>query len=704
MTDQHASRDDPMGDPSDWTTKTYKKKPAPRTPDNTEKTGNLFKVLLKIPIPNVKDLRINQHADIKAVVDKLLTHNTDIKIMDLHKRFQITSTNQFPSSPEAFDQFFSRETAMFRKPVNKTSGHYSTQFYIEAMKPFSAIKNPPVYNFLVANKIFLTPHSLTTNQTARMAIIINKHTKITHIQTLQQTLRELIHNHMCGVADDAIPEGLTRNLASQLFIRTETIVHRLPDPTPDDPNHHKIIDSTVFGVYTNKDHATALGNFIAEEDFLNEHLVGNWVPWSARFEPEMFANRLREHNSFQRSVKFHVLEGVTREMMACPFNDPTADEEYESAHEAIYMIQNEHKVDDKGNPIEDTYFTDICYAPEPTSSTDTTGRWLVPYINKEDSELLLNHLIEHAWTEFEPMSEDNRPRIVPRRRAPQLSASYIASQNSTAYSYTGQTQPDSFNRGKLPTRPRPPMFEIDTQTNQPSWASIARQQPHTTPATTKPAPRIISPMPYTGPPTDTTISSQRTALESLIHKLQQETKAALAEQNAIITSLLAQNKQLAKENSTRANEMASLTKSMTDIQSFISQVKVENQARDTSLQLQLQEFHQTVTSDITTQLHSLQQTITADLTTVIASFFSKETQFPSQPTAPPAGTTLAIVSTPPRTSHDDKLRQKRAKPSTPTDPPDRTSEYDQCDTQMRDAHIIQFPSPASHNDDGAAQP
>lgn len=428
------------------------------------------------------------------------------------------------------------------------------------MNSFSSIKNAEVYKFLVDNKIFLTTHELTTNQTARMAIITKKHTKITNIFNLADNLRLVIHKHLTANHGDNLPEGLTSNLASQLFIKTETVKHSVPDHSDDTNKKNILIESTVFCVYTNKEHAAALGNYLANEDIFPEPIFGHWVPWTARLDKEIFASKLREHNAYQEAVRVHTLEGVTKEMMDATYTDPNTDKVYSSCYEAIHEIRQELWHDENDNEISEPDYIEICDAPEPTKDTNTKGRWLVPYTGDPiESTRVLQQMI-HQWSEMIPTNEP-KPTLNPKHNKPSasdISKQYLETQrqHSNAHRvYTG----NQYNRGRLPNRNRPPAtVDIDNNSHvhQPSWAAVAQngllktppthQKKKTTPwyhpsdttdATFHPAIPTPSPNPtqfsrkvtFTNDSQSSvdTTTTTRTDMASIIHQMNQDHQTAM---------------------------------------------------------------------------------------------------------------------------------------------------------------------------------
>lgn len=483
MTAQPASNDVFEDGSSDWIETSRRKAPPTIALDNTEKTSNTYKVLLKISIPDTPGIKINQMVDIRAVLDKLFDVNPEIKLISLDKKFQISTMREFPRSQTHFEKFFPCETITFNKLIGNSRGHYSTQFFIESLHAFTAIKTPDLYKFLLENKIFLTQHELTTNQTARMAIITKKHTKVTNIITLAENLRQAIHSHLVENSGEDLPTGLTSNLATQLFIRTETIRHRILDPTDLNPQQQTTIEATAFCIYTNKEQAAILGNYLANTTILPEAIFGHWVPWTARLDRELFAAKLREHNAYQATIKFHVLEGVRREMMYSRYSDSNTDKEYTSCYQAIFAMQPDQEgLEDDESNLDSTRITNICEAPEPTQMTETIGRWFIPFLGNPDKSIVLLEQLIKFWTETVPIDKDVNPILNPMKaRAQQASIAekYIKSQRNK--NTTSKASIDSqYNKGRLPQRSRPPvMVEIDnSNTNQqPSWSHIVQNKP-----------------------------------------------------------------------------------------------------------------------------------------------------------------------------------------------------------------------------------
>lgn len=644
---------DPIGGQDDWEVEDrHKDNPIPNK-DNSEKTSKNYKILLKFPIPKVDNITINQLADVRAVLSVLFDQHPDIKITDTTGKFQISNMKEFPRSVKAFERFFECETVVFPKPTKTIKGNYSTQFHIESLMSLSAIKNAVVFKFLTEKNIFLTSHELSTNQSACMAIIIKKHTKITNITALTTNLRTAIHHHLTHYTDDDLPDDLTVNLASQLYLRTETIKHRLPAPTPENPNFHKIIEATVFCVYTNRDKAAALGNYIANEDIFVEEVFGEWIPYTARFDKDYFANKLREHNAFQSTVKYHVIEGVSNDMMEMQYIDPATGEKCDSCYEAIYSSGFESTMDDNCFPLDEPIFTRFCEAPEVTSTTDTTGRWFIPYCAPEASRDALNLIQDMIsyWNEGPPMSPDNLPRIVPRRGRHTYE---YADRQPDQFSYGRDN--DQFNRGK-PQRNRPPRtvqidnnLDIDT----PTWASIV--SPPT--QTKQPNPTQVhnNPTSNSSVKSATTVStSNRTGYESLLSQIQIDMRKALDAQQESINSIV-------EENAKRREDILALVEVTTNIQQFMAQTAIENQARDESMRIQMQEMQAKMQLELT-------QSLTASFTQMLNNTMATIFEHAATQNTPSSPATQLTFQTPPRISIQSDTRPKRPKPSTPPRPP-----------------------------------
>lgn len=103
MTAQPASNDVFEDGSSDWIETSRRKAPPTIALDNTEKTSNTYKVLLKISIPDTPGIKINQMVDIRAVLDKLFDVNPEIKLISLDKKFQISTMREFPRSQTHFE-------------------------------------------------------------------------------------------------------------------------------------------------------------------------------------------------------------------------------------------------------------------------------------------------------------------------------------------------------------------------------------------------------------------------------------------------------------------------------------------------------------------------------------------------------------------------------------------------------------------------
>lgn len=654
-------------DPSSWTLNSRHPTPLTAAADNTERTSNTYKVLLKIPIPDAPGLKINQLVDIRSVFDKIFEHNKDLQIYTLDRKYQVSNMNEFPSHQKSFEQFFQCETVMFDRPYKKQLGHYSTQFMVDSMKPISAIKSPPVYKFLVDNKIYLTPHAFTSNQVSRMAIITKKHTKITNIHALTVNLKQAIHKHLTAHSD--LPEGLTPHLATQLFVKTETIIHK-PDNLP--THTDATIESTVFCIYTNRDHAAQLGNYLADEDILPETTFGHWVPWTARLDKEVFAGKLREHNAFQHEVRHHVLVGVSPAMMDCVYVDPDTDTTYESCYQALCEIKNDVWTDEDGNDITEPMFYDICEAPEPTNDIDRDGKWFIPYTCDISESYKLLHKMIRFWQE-NPIDTTTRPELNPsstRTKVSAISQKYITQQRKQMSKHD-HYQSDQFNRGRLPktTTRTQRVVEIDntTEISHPSWVHMVQSTknshqppdpsvlPTSTPTTKTSSTRAqhITPSPANHPGAThqddisihsvaTTMTSNRTDIEALLMQMRHEHQDALRalqiETNRRFAKLEATLTIHASDNVERDVRLERLCQCMTDSISQLA-IQIETtraQSHPSAMQTPTGRPHETNSDSPLTDEELMEIDIPGDATPLHARSRKRLQSARTPPKSPPA--------------------------------------------------------------------
>lgn len=714
MANMPSSEADSIGGQEGWTEENRHRSKLTPLADNTEKTNNIYKVLLKFMIPKGGTTIVNQFADVNAVLEKLFDQHEDFKIISINGKYQIGNKNEIPSNAKAFEAFFGCETIIYKHPTKANKGEYSTQFQIESMKPISAIKNETIFQFLSERNIYLTHHELTTNQTACMAIITKKHTKITNIQSLAKNLKQRIYDHLTENNDIEYPEGLTPNLAVQLTVRIEKVTLQLPAPTKEKPNNRKSIESKVFCIYTNKEHAINLGNFLANESIFPEEIFGQWIPWSARIDKELFANKLREHNLFESKARYHVIEGISYEMM---MNTPykVAECDYESTYNAIYAISETFDTDNDGMELDSPYSIRYCDAPEPTSQTENLGRWYIPYVPEGHDDIRAAQIVKAMivqWQQYAPMSAENRPRIV-LRNTENATLNYIRSQRNADERYTPEGYDnDNYNRSKIRTSRPPGTVVINNSTNQPTWTM---EQSHAqsgkpsyaavtstigTPAST-PQYKAVSPSMGSSLAGDTAITSQRTGFESIMSKINADTQKALAEQKATIATIMAHNKELERtlheEKVERIKHQDALGQAVSSIHEVLNHINITSELRNQEIQLQLQSMQQSIQANISKEVRDEIQQL-RDLVTRLHFGTPQET--------------LVLYETPPRPAPDSDGRAKRNKPSTPTrDPPSEPAAMqlesiletisDEEMSLLANQIEAQNSSPASKHDDGA---
>lgn len=588
MTEPSVLDDDTMGDQSSWSTHTNQRPRSTPGTNNTDGTVFNHAVLLKIGIAKQARGKINVYGLVYEFVDALLDHCKDAIVISTNKEHKLTDMSKFPADQKAFTEFFPHETVWTNNPRNKYSGNCMMKLNISATKSMEAIKSGAFLQFLQERDLHLTRHSFSSVRATKMAIMTMRHPAVTNIPKLQEQMRERLDETFTEGME--LPQGLTPNTATEIHVRVEKIVHRVLNEDPSIAP--SIVTTEAICVYTNAEHANTLANLISTERIFSEHGFGHWIPWSVRHEPELFANKLREHNAFINRVQTFKLEGVTKDMMKSII---TVGSHTGRCGDLLLTIRSKVPVT-PDRPLGSIY-PRMFNSLEETNYTDERGRWLIAYTqdNQQEAKNVLEQMIIH-WTDLtiqHPAFPDP-PRLL-TRGASNPAQAYIDAHQSRGPPTHISENPNKYNKYNNARKQRFPVSIVidttDASVRPRSWASVAKAPGGTNANRPKIPGTTVSPRMS---PTNsvasaaTTMVTNRTDWESVVTQMRRDHEISLQEYRS--------------ETDTKITTVAT---------TFQQMLNDSMAARDARYEQQLEATHAEIAGlgvyikELVTQLHSL---------------------------------------------------------------------------------------------------
>lgn len=515
--------DDPMDGSGDFTEITNKRSRASTGTSNTEGTVFKHEVLTSIGISE-NNGRVNLYKTMLQFTAALFETCVGVILISANGKFKITKREDFPGDKKSFKEFFNPVEEWTNNPRNKHCGAIKMKMTISSMKTLGAIKSGEFLQYLKNNDIYLRHHILSGVTAAKFGLLTKRHPEMTNIPKLEAAIRATVDKEVTdGMVE--LPEKLNANTATEIFARVETITHHIRSEDP--AVYQQPIKTEVICLYTNAAHASALAALISSAGILSEDKFGHFLPWMAKEDKELFADKLLEHTASIARMQSIKLEGVTREMMQSTVTYRTYTGTCEELIRTIRSLEPQ-KPDLPG----DNVYQRLCQPPEETHFTDKTGRWLIPYSQEKQKEVkqLVAHLIEHwnkLYTESDAFEEP--PRILSRTTTNPVQ-DYINKQRERGIPKYVADNRDKYTTLSKNRRVRPPIvIEVEAKSATSSWASVVKGSSISTLGASQRSPpaRSTQAATHSVASADTTTHSNRSDLESVITQMKQDQERAI---------------------------------------------------------------------------------------------------------------------------------------------------------------------------------